>query len=94
MMPFAPGTIVRVKDDWPERRGPCHIRTPHYLRGEQGRVVKVLGAFPNPEDLAFERPAPRRTLYHVAFPQTELWQDGRAGDDVMVEIFEHWLEPA
>ena len=25
---FAAGTQVRVKDDWPETRGPCHIRTP------------------------------------------------------------------
>ena len=30
---FAPGAQVRVKDDWPETRGPCHIRTPYYVRG-------------------------------------------------------------
>ncbi len=93
-MTLAPGTAVTVKNDWPELRGPCHIRTPHYLRGERGRVVRVLGAFPNPEDLAFNRPAPKRTLYHVAFPQPALWQEGHRGDEVVVEIFEHWLEPA
>ena len=48
-------------------RGPCHIRTPHYLRGRSGTVVRHLGDFPNPEDLAFARPAPRLPLYHVAF---------------------------
>ena len=91
---FAPGASVRVRDDWPERRGPCHIRTPHYLRGREGRVERVLGAFPNPEDLAFARPAPRRVLYHVLFAQPPLFGEGHAGDDVLVEVFEHWLEPA
>ena len=93
-MTLAPGDEVKVKNDWPELRGPCHIRTPHYLRGERGRVVKVLGSFPNPEDLAFNRPAPHRTLYHVAFTQPALWQEGHRGDELVVEIFEHWLEPA
>ncbi|MFM7418291.1 MAG: SH3-like domain-containing protein, partial [Alphaproteobacteria bacterium] len=37
---FAPGARVRVKDDWPETRGPCHIRTPHYVRGRMGQVVR------------------------------------------------------
>lgn len=91
---FDPGQRVRVKDDWPETRGPCHIRTPHYIRGMQGTVVRPLGAFPNPEDLAFARPAPRRDLYHVRFDQPALWQEGQAGDEVVVEVFEHWLEAA
>jgi hypothetical protein len=91
---FAAGARVRVKDDWPETRGPVHIRTPHYLRGMQGTVVRQLGAFPNPEDLAFARLAERRPLYHVAFDQTAVWREGHAGDELLVEIYEHWLEPA
>ena len=86
------GTPVRVRDDWPEERGPCHIRTPHYLRGRQGTVLRHLGQFANPEDLAFRRPAAARALYHVAFTPAELWDD--ATSEVVVEIFEHWLEPA
>ncbi len=93
-MGFAPGAAVRVKNDWPETRGPCHIRTPHYLRGRAGTVQRALGAFPNPEDLAFARPAPLRALYHVRFDQPAVWQQGKPGDELMVEIFEHWLEPA
>jgi nitrile hydratase len=89
-MMFDAGANVRVKDDWPESRGPVHIRTPHYVRGMQGTVLRRLGAFPNPEDLAFARPA----LYHVRFDQPAIWQEGHAGDEVVVEIFEHWLEPA
>jgi nitrile hydratase subunit beta len=90
---FAPGSRVRVRDDWPETRGPCHIRTPHYLRGVSGTVVRRLGAFPNPEDLAFARPAEKRALYHVAFDQSPVWGEGGTGDTLLVEIFEHWLEP-
>ena len=94
MTDFGPGVAVRVRDDWPETRGPVHIRTPHYLRGMRGRVERRLGAFPNPEDLAFGRPAPSRALYHVAFEQPSVWREGRAGDELLVEVYEHWLEPA
>jgi hypothetical protein len=89
---IAPGTRVRVRDDWPEARGPCHIRTPHYLRGKPGVVTQHLGNFPNPEDLAFARPADSLPLYHVRFESAALW-DGAAPDtDILVEIFEPWLE--
>jgi hypothetical protein len=91
---FAPGAAVRVRDDWPETRGPVHIRTPHYLRGKPGTVIRQLGAYPNPEDLAFARQADPKPLYHVAFAQDALWPDGRDSDTLLVEIYEHWLEPA
>ena len=57
---FAAGDRVRVKDDWPEARGPVHIRTPWYVRGMEGEIVRHLGDFRNPEDLAFNRPAENR----------------------------------
>jgi hypothetical protein len=69
-----------------------HLRTSHYLRGLHGTVVRQLGTYPNPEDLAFARPAANRVLYHVAFEQPAVWQEGRAGDELLVEIYEHWLE--
>ncbi len=89
---LAPGTKVRVKLDWPEQRGPCHIRTPHYLRGREGVVERHLGRFRNPEDLAFARPAAELSLYHVRFDQPSLWGEGTGGDAVVVELFEPWLE--
>jgi hypothetical protein len=89
---LAPGAEIRVKDDWPEARGPVHIRTPHYLRGHDGVVVRHLGDFPNPEDLAFARPAARLPLYHVSFDSRALWPDAAAGE-VLVELYEPWLEP-
>ncbi|MBE7200582.1 MAG: nitrile hydratase subunit beta, partial [Parafilimonas terrae] len=84
---LAAGTEVRVRDDWPEGRGPAHIRTPHYLRGRRGRVLRALGAFPNPEDLAFGRPAEPRHLYHVAFEAADVWPE--SAGELVVEVFEH-----
>ena len=92
-MSFAPGTTVQVKDEWPESRGPVHIRTPHYVRGKRGRIARHLGAYPNPEDIAFARPAPDRALYHVAFAPRDIWPDA-LGDEILIEIYEHWLEPS
>jgi nitrile hydratase len=91
-MNFPPGAAVRVRDDWPEAHGPVHIRTPHYLRGRPGTVVRHLGRFPNPEDLAFARPAAPLDLYHVAFDAHALWPDGNG--EIIVEIYEPWLLPA
>jgi nitrile hydratase len=91
---LAPGTAVTVKLDWPETRGPCHIRTPHFIRGAQGVVERHLGRFPNPEDLAFARPAAMLDLYHVRFDQPAIWGEGKPGDAVVIELTEAWLEPA
>lgn len=87
------GDQVRVREDWPERRAPAHIRTPWYLRGQRGEIVRHLGDYPNPEDLAFARPAARRALYHVAFDRRAIWQEGNPNDKLVVELYEHWLEP-
>ena len=53
--------------------------------------MRHLGDFPNPEDLAFGRPAARLALYHVAFPPHGVWPTG--GSDLLVEVFEPWLLP-
>ena len=90
---FSPGALVRVRNDWPETHGPVHIRTPHYLRGVEGSVVRQLGTFRNPEDLAFGRTASAIPLYHVAFDPGIVWPDGDGRDRLLVEIFEHWMEP-
>ena len=91
---FTPGARVRVRDAHPERLAPMHIRTPHYVRGRTGTVARVLGAYANPEALAFARPGEPRMLYHVLFDQAPIWNEGEAGDTVLIEIFEHWLEEA
>lgn len=92
-MSFNSGDTVRIKSMHP----PGHVRTPHFTRGKSGRIVQILGRFANPEALAYGRdgqPAP--TLYRVAIKQHELWPDyqGPQSDDLIVDIYEHWLEPA
>jgi len=67
------------------------VRTPVYVRGHRGVVERVVGDFPNPEELAYGRDGlPERALYRVRFSQEELWGEGT--DTVEVEIYENWLE--
>ncbi len=90
---FAPGDTVAVRRAEP----PGHIRTPFYIRGKQGVVERICGAFANPEELAFGRDGlPARPLYRVRFRQAEVWPDYRGGgdDSIDIEIYEHWLDPA
>jgi len=90
---FKPGARVQVRRADP----PGHIRTPWYIRGHVGEIERLCGSFPNPEELAYNRPGlPAQPLYRVRFRQHELWTDyrGPAQDTVEVEIYQHWLEPA
>ena len=87
---LGPGDRVRVRDDYPMG----HIRTPVYVRGKEGVVTKIFGAFPNPETLALGRDGmPAKVLYEVRFEQSELWPDynGPESDTVLMDIYEHWL---
>ncbi len=89
---FAPGDPVRVRPG----EKPGHVRTPGYLKGKPGWIESALGEFPNPEDLAYGLSgAPERTLYKVAFRQTDLWEgyEGPAEDRLYADVYEHWLEP-
>jgi hypothetical protein len=88
---FEPGDRVRVV---PSEK-PGHVRTPAYLKGKAGWVESLIGAFPNPEDLAYGLSGlPQRPLYKVGFRQTDLWDDyeGSAEDYLYADVYEHWLE--
>ena len=88
---FKPGDRVRVRME--DRPG--HIRTPWYIRGKTGWVERVYGEFLNPESLAFGGDGlPKRPLYLVAFNQTDIWDVSAPKDKVLVDIYEHWLDPA
>ena len=89
---FKPGDCVRVRAE--DRPG--HIRTPYYVQGKVGRVERVYGEFLNPELLAYAKDGlPKRTLYLVAFDQSQVWGEYQASpkDRLCVDIYEHWLEP-
>ena len=81
---------VRVRALMP----PGHVRTPAYLRGRTGTIERPLGAFPNPEALAYGHPGEPRDLFRVRFRMGDLWADASYPDDTLdVEIYAHWLEP-
>jgi nitrile hydratase subunit beta len=88
---FKSGDRVRVKFE--DRPG--HIRTPWYIRGKCGWIERVYGEFLNPEELAYGRNGlPKRTLYLVGFHHRDLWSPMAASNDkVLVDIYEHWLDP-
>jgi nitrile hydratase len=73
------------------------VRTPTYLRGKRGVILRDFGLWPNPEQLAYGKPGwPRKVNYWVQFAMDEVWGgDGTyaEGDTVVAEIYEHWLEP-
>lgn len=74
-----------------------HVRIPFYIRGHQGRIIQHCGVYLNPEDLAVGiTSGPVVHLYRVAFDQHRLWPDDDhpKGDQLVIEIYEHWLAPA
>ncbi len=89
---YTVGDKVAVKRAFP----PGHRRTPQYIRGKQGVIERICGAYPNPEELAYGFDGlPAKVLYRVRFLQTQVWPGyaGPANDIIEMEIFEHWLEP-
>jgi nitrile hydratase subunit beta len=89
---FKPGDRVRVRME--DRPG--HIRTPWYIRGKMGWIERIHGEFLNPESLAHGGDGlPKRRLYLVAFNPKDIWGTVEAPKDrVLVDIYEHWLDPA
>jgi hypothetical protein len=88
---FRPGDKVKVRRAYPLG----HIRTPFYIRGHEGVVERLCGAFPNPEELAQQRDGlPAQPLYRVRFRQKDVWPGYRGSrDDVVeLEIYQHWIE--
>ena len=84
---------VRVRVGSP----PGHFRTPTYIQGKTGRVEALCGSFRNPESLAHGGDGlPMQPLYRIEFSQNDLW-DGYSGptsDKLLVDVYQHWLEPA
>jgi len=90
---FNVGQRVLVDD----RKSVGHCRTPAFVRGRVGVIAEVLGAFRNPEKLAYHRPGlPAQVLYAVRFRQHELWPayEGTKTDELDIDIYANWLTPA
>jgi nitrile hydratase len=92
-MRFRTGDPVRVRD----LPTPGHVRTPGYVRGKVGRVEAVRRPYRVPEGLAYGGAGlPEQVLYLVGFEQRALWAGypGGADDRLVLDLYEHWLEPA
>jgi nitrile hydratase len=90
--PLAPGARVRILD----LGKPGHVRTPCYARDKFGTIDRYCGTFENPENRAYGRVGRERIpLYRVRLMQRDLWPDydGADGDSLVLEIYEHWLQP-
>ena len=90
---FREGDRVRVRDE----ARPGHIRTPSYIMGKVGVVSRVYGSYRDPERLAYGGEGlPKVPLYYVGFAAPHVWegQPARPADRVIVDLYEHWLEPA
>ncbi len=90
---YRTGDQVRVRVDSPSG----HYRTPTYIQGKTGTVVALCGTFRNPESLAHGGDGlPMQPLYRVEFLQTQVWSQysGPPADKVLVDIYQHWLDPA
>ena len=73
-----------------------HVRTPYFVRGHVGIIAEFCGDFANPEELAYGRVGqPEIALYRIAFLHMDLWESyaGSKNDKLLVDIYEHWLEP-
>ena len=81
---------VRIKQMMP----PGHVRAPAYLRGKIGVIERKLGAFGNPEQLAYGLPAEEIPLLRVRFTMADVWghDTEHPNDTLDAEIFAHWLE--
>lgn len=82
---FTVGDRVVVREMRPEG----NPRTPRYVRGHRGQVIRVHGVVDNPLD----HRTPYPPLYTVMFTHAELTgTDGR--DEVCADLHDEWLDPA
>ncbi len=57
-----------------------------------GRSSVALASSPTRRILRSGAPADRRPLYHVRFQKGAIWPEAKPDDEILVEIYEHWLE--
>lgn len=88
---FSVGQSVRIVDRTPR----VHHRVPAYAKGQVGVIERVCRLHGEPEKFIRGDGKPVQRLYRVRIPQIGLWDNyaGTDGDDLDIEIFEHWLEP-
>jgi nitrile hydratase beta subunit len=85
---FALGDRVRGR----VLEGSRHARIPAYAQGRPGVIRRVLPAFPEPD--ANRRGLGERPehVYSVGFAASDLWEDGDARTEVVLDLWQSYLE--
>lgn len=87
---FKPGQEVRVLNLHP----PGHTRMPRYVRGRHGTIDRDHGVFVFPDSNALHQGARPQHVYAVVFKAREVWgREAPAGDSVVVDLWDDYLEP-
>jgi len=72
-----------------------HTRLPRYVRGRAGTIAAIRGCHVFPDAHCGTDNEDPHWLYSVAFGSDELWgPQGRAGDEIRLDLWEPYLEPA
>ena len=88
---FAVGDRVRARVINPKG----HTRIPRYVRGREGRIAAIHGVHVFPDSNSAGRGEDPHWLYSVAFEAREIWgPEARDGDEMRVDLWEPYLEPA
>ncbi|MFB6097350.1 MAG: SH3-like domain-containing protein [Haloferacaceae archaeon] len=87
---FDVGDAVRVRNRHPAG----HTRVPRYARGATGTVTKRLGTFELPDPRAAGEQSREEPVYAVRFDAAELWGPDTDGDEVQLDMWESYLDPA
>jgi nitrile hydratase subunit beta len=88
---FAEGQPVLTRNLNPEG----HTRLPRYARGKRGQIHRRRGGHVFPDSNARGQGEQPQHLYSVAFSARELWgADRSANDQVFLDLWESYLEPA
>jgi nitrile hydratase len=73
--------------------GARHARIPVYAQGKRGTVLCVGPAFPDPDTNRTGQGERPEYVYSVAFAGRELWPDGDESSEIVVDLWESYLEP-
>lgn len=93
---FQVGDVVRTR----RRAGNAmvdggHTRLPLYAAGAAGRIVRVQGCHVLPDAAAHRLGEAPEPLYAVSFAASQLWDNPEhPGDEVVLDLWESYLEPA
>jgi nitrile hydratase len=72
-----------------------HTRLPRYVRGRQGRIAALRGVHVFADASAAGSGEDPHWLYSVSFDAAKVWgPEGRPGDEIVIDLWEPYLERA